>query len=596
MNTESDASRPPRPPSESLAGAGAPPVAAERTIPLWPILVALGVLLALGALTARPAWNSIKHLRAEHFGRQSEDFLRQEQWTLAFERGRSSLQLDPLNPRALRTVARLYSRMELDTAFQYFDSLLTTSAARPEDREDYASLALRLESTNLARLHLELLLEAPSPSARSLVLGAQYSSLAGDRPRALTLARRAAELEPFNPTNSFTLAALLSRSRRIPEREQARQLLWPFARTNGPFRLKALGTLLNAPESPRADREEVLRILTEARERSLEEQIMLLEARANLDPSQSRPIAEEAIRTVRPRTERELRLLVEWLVLRDFRTEALNLMAGERSLRDRGLFLARHRTLMSSGEYQKGYDLLFNPAAPFAPFELEALRCQAAVFLGDVRLRDTHLANAARLAGSEVRRLAGITQLARVCGNLGPAIDAWRALLRVPRTAGIALRQLAALADLQGDTVGARDFARQLALEEPANPAPRLAVAHANLLLNEDVDAAMAEARAQLKTRDDAPEIRAVLALGHLRRNEPAEADLALQGLVIRYETSAAGFLAILAATAAANHQMDVAQRVMDQIPLAALKAEERELLRPIIALESRLVSEQLSR
>lgn len=556
--------------------------------------VVLGLMAVLGLVllvAARPTWRAFKRIQGDRFARQAETFLAQNQWSLALDRTRSALQLSPANTRALRCAAHLYGRIGIDAALPYYDALLAAPDATRLDREDYAALALRLGNTNLAGIQIRFLLETTQPTPRTKVIAAQFQAATGNTPLALALAREALAAEPANPTNAFTLATLLASSRRVTDHEEALRQLWPFALTNGAFQLRALAAILSAPDSPRTQRERVASVLEAKSPRTFDEGILWYEARANLDPSLARSLAEEMIRTLQPRSERELRLMVEWLIIRDFVPEAFGLLQGERSLRDRPLFLIHHRALMATGERQRGYDLLFHPAAPFSQFELEAFRCQAAVALGDAKLRDTHLQNAARLAESSLQRAALVTQLADLCGDPAPAAGVWRRLLRNPRTAGLALRQLAVLADLQGDLLSAREYARQLAALEPANPAPRLAIAHADLLLGENLDAALAEAR-QLSDSDPlSPDLRALVALGYLRKGEPRLAHDALQGTILRYETSSPGLLAIIAATFAANDMIPEAQKFFDRIPIASLKSEERELLRPLIALESRLVN-----
>lgn len=559
-------------------------------------LIALGVMAVLGLaalITARPAWHAFRRIQGERFARQAERFIQDQQWTLAFERTRSALQLNPSNPRALRTAATLFTRIGVDSALSYFDALLTSPAGTPSDREDYVAAALQLGNTNVAAVQLRVLLDARQPTPRTHRLAAQMSALNGNVGEAIRLARIAAQSDPGNPTNIFTLASFLSSGSRVTDHEEAIRALWPFAETNGPFQLRALQVILHAPRSSRNDRERVEAILSAKSPRTFDEEVQLFEARANLDPSATRFLADELIRTHQPKSPRELRLIVEWLIVHDLTREALNLLTGERSFQDRTLFLLHHRALLSVGETQKGYNFLFHAAAPFPPFELEAYRCQAAAALGDAKLRDQHLTQAANLAESELRRAALVTQLAVLCGNPAPAVTVWRRILRNPRHTGTALRQLAILADLQGDLSGARDLARQLATEEPGNPAPRLAIAHADLLLGENVPAALAEARRQLDADPDSPEVRGLVALGHLRLGQPKEALDVLRGTIIRFETAPGGLLAIMAATFAANDLLPEAQKYLDRTPIAGLKAEERELLRPLIALESRLVTGQ---
>lgn len=555
------------------------------------IKIGFAICCLIAMVSARPAWAAFRRVRAETFAQEAMRWIREEQWTLAFERTRSAMQLNPQNPNALRSAARLYSRIGVDGAFPYFDSLLASGSGTDADREDLIELAIKLGNYDLAGVHARLLLEKASPSPRTRALAAEYEARRGDLRRAIDLARAAVQGSPENPEYTFLLSSLLARSPRSQERDEAVQKLWPVAETNIVFRIRALATILNAPETSRADRERVKSVLETNGVNSIDAQILRFDVRANLDPSQARAVSEDMIRSIRPASDRELRLVTGWLVSRGFANDAIQLLAGDRSLRDRGLFLIKHRALLASKEPTKAYNLLFEPAAPFAPLELEALRCQTAFALTDARLRDRHLNNAAEIAAPNVRSAVVVTHLAEMVRNPAPAMVVWRKLLSNRRTSGLALRQLAALADLHGDTVGARDFARQIAAEEPANQAVRLAVAAADLLLNENVDAALREGYRQLGANPDSAELRGLIALGHLRKGEPEKADLALQGAVIRIETAPAGLLAIITATFAANENWPDAQAMLLRIPLAALKAEEKDLLRPVIALESRLAN-----
>ncbi len=553
--------------------------------------LALLVCMVVAGLAARPAWRALRRIRAEAMAREAARWVREEQWTLAFDRARSALQLNPRNPNALRVAANLYARIGVDSALGLYDLLLASGHGTLEDRQDLVSLALRLGNSDLASVHLRPLMESPSPSPRTRSLAAELETQRGNIGTATDLARAAVEADPREAEFAFQLFSLLSRSARTTDRAEAFGYLWPVARTNGPNQIRALAAILDAPDSPRADREQVKALLETNSVATLDAHILRFDVRISLDPSQARVVVDEAIRTLRPASDRELRVFASWLIGRGFWSEALQLLAGDRALRDRGLFLVKHRALLTAGEPGKAYNLLFQPAAPFSPLELEALRCQTAAAMSDARLREVHLNAAAEIARPDVRSAVVVTRLAELAGNPAPAVAVWRKLLVNPRTSGLALRQLAALADLQGDTVGARDFARQIAAEEPANAQVRLAIALNDLLLGENLEAALEEALRQLEQYPASGDVRGLAALGYLRQGTPAKAEQVLQGMVLRVERASPGLLAIVAATYAANEKWQEAQKVLERIPLAALKAEEKELLRPLFAMESRLAN-----
>lgn len=556
----------------------------------WVVLAL--VCLATIAGTTRPAWRAVKRLRAEVYARQAEGFVAREEWALAFSASRSALQLDAAAPRALRTAAALHARLGNEVAFRYFDTLLASASATVVDRENCLELAVRHGATNLALVHAEILLSSPQPSPRALRLGAQLHHQLGDRGRALQLAEASVRSSPTDPTNAFALASIRADSQRVSDRAAAREVLWPFARQPGAFRLEALSRILTTPDATRAEREEVRGILAAIPQPKLEERLLLVEAEVNLDPSSSSAAADRVLADIQPATARERRLVAEWLQSRGFPAKALELLNDERIFTDRDLYLLRHRILMGLGQMRRGYDLLFHPASPLPAFDLEVLRCIAAARMGEQGLRDKHLALAAAGVGTEMRRAAILTQLALWCGRPDPAVETWRGILKSGRARRSALRQLGMLEERRGDTAEALNLARQLASVEPAARPDRLRTLRLQLLLGQDLDEAAQEIRALVAADPVDRQARVLLGLYHLRRQEPELAEIAVQGTAVGTDPVFPWMHAVCAAVLHARGHWKEARSEMDWISIGSLLPEERALLGPIAALDSRLVTE----
>ena len=555
--------------------------------------IALAVLLGglLAGVGLRPGWRLVKTLRAARFSRQAVALETQEQWLPALGRARAALQLDPANTRALRVIAALVARAGDEAALRYYDALLARPDATASDREDCVAFALAVRQADLAGVHLAVLRSAASPSPRTLALAAVHELLLGHPAAAAPLAREAVRRDPENPTNTLTLASILLASSAPTDRDEARTLLWPIAGTNGPLQLEALGTLVNSPESPRADREKAFALLVARTNATFNARLLAYKVQLSLDPSRGRELARELVTRVRPADDPQLALLAGWLVENGFADEALPLFAGDRVHRNRELFLARYRALLAAGDLAKAYDFLFTPESPIEPCELEQLRCRTADLRHDNEHRDAHLDRAVKLAGTDLRRVASVSRLAETYDRTAAAVAVWQPLLQQPALAPTALRQLVRLVSSQGDTRGARENLRRLVRHEPGNASVRLALAHADLLRGENLAESTAEATRQLEQNPGSPEARTIAALGHLRQGDASGASLLVQGMVIRPEATAPSLLVIVAAVLDAGGERDKAREVVLRTRLTALRPEERELIRPLLLRDTPLAT-----
>ena len=546
------------------------------------IVVSLVLVATIAAVTARPAWRAVKRYRAGNFAAQAAAFEAQSQWESAAQRAQAALQLNPAQPEALRVAAHVYDRAGNEGAVHFYETLLATPAATDADREAYVRLALRLRRLEAAGNQLELLRRAASPSARTLALAAVHQSLLGNLDAAMNLGREAIRRNPADPTNAYGLAYILSLSARPADRAESQSVLWGMARTNGPLQREALATLVPDPALNRRDLQEALDLLLKLPQPTLEDRLLASTARLALDPDRRKPLAQEVAR-IPAADDADLARIVEWLLAHDFAGEADLLLRGDRVRRDPRLFVARFRALEALGEGQKAYNSLFDPQAPLDAFTLEELRGRAAHKLGDAKRRETHLATAFKLAGTDPDRLVRATQLAVDIGDIPAATAVWRNLVRQPTLARVALFQLARLADLQKDTTEARDRYRELVALEPRNDAVRLAVAHRDLLLGVNLAEATAEAARQLAQSPASPRLRAIAALGYYRQGDVEKAGVTIEGTVISENDLAPDVLAILATVLEARGELDDARETLQHIRLQDLRPEEKALLRPLL-------------
>jgi tetratricopeptide (TPR) repeat protein len=549
----------------------------------WIVLGAIVVILGLGALTAKPAWRAVKGMRAQRFLAQAEEHAAREEWTQAFERSRSALQLAPTHPKVLRHAAELHARFGAESALVYYQKLLETSSATDQDREGYAAAALGLGDTGLAGPIIEDLLSREKPSARALMLGAQYYSARRDAPRALELARQAAATDPNNPTNAIVLGNFLSMSRRPQDQAEGLALLLPHARAEGPHQLRALTVIARAPETPREAREEVESILAAKAQRTPEEDLLLMETRVSLDPSRRNEIADEVVQKHGRGAEEQMAGAAAWLNRQQLYSRTVSLLLPDIALQSPRLTRLRYEALMGMENIQGAYDFIRGKDVKGEPIQLELLRCTTAMRLKNDAAVESHLRNLLDLARRNPRQLRAVAEFARRNNHTEIANEANQILSRNPGEAMTAFESLLRTADAEGETWAARDYARKLAALKKGDDGIRLQIAFYDLLLEENLDQAFATAQELHKAKPEDFNRRAVLALAHLRRGEPDKAVALIEGQVVTWRRLTPGVRAIVVASLGANNRAGAVPKLLQRLPLARLKPEERELIKPYL-------------
>lgn len=554
----------------------------------WPWIVAgtLVVLIVAGALSARPAWRMVKSLRAQRFLQQSEEFIAQEEWTKALERVRSALQLAPEDPKVMRHAAQLYARFPptAHLALDYYRSLLALPQATRQDREEYAAVALGLGDAAIAAPVLEELLEEPNPSPRVLLLGAQYYGGRRELGRAIELAREAVRRDSSNPTNSWVLANLLSSSRKPIDRIEAVSVLWPFAEKEGPLQSRALAAIIRSPDSPREDRERVEAILEAKSTRTTEEELLLAAVKVSLDPTQLQRIADEVVQRFGHGSIEDAASTAAWLNQHELYNRTLALVLPDVARDDYRLARLRYDALVGLDDLASAYAFIRDEQIKGDPIELELLRCTTALRLKNDAAVDSHLRNLLDLARRHPRQLRAVAEFARRNGRTEIANDAYRILSRNPREAAAAYEALLRTADAEGETWVARGYAKELAKLRKDDDSIRLQIAYYDLLLEENLDQAARVAEELHAARPDEFNRRAVLALAYLRQNLPAKAGALVEGQVVTWRKLPPGIRAVVVAALGANDRLAAVSRLVERIPLAPLKPEELDLIRPYLA------------
>jgi len=545
-------------------------------------LVLLGVV---GALSARPIWRAIKAKRALGFAQEAAELIRQEKWAPAFEKVRSALQLAPTHPEVVRLAATLYARAGLEMAFPYFETLFNQSTATREDKEEYTALALSTGHTDIAASQIRALLAEPKPSARTFLLAAQFHGGLRNLSNAVHYAREAVRTEPNNPTNSLVLGRILLASRLPANQQEGRNALLPLARTEGPFQAPAIGAILSSPDAPRADREEILALLDAKPKRTITEELLRQDANVSLDPSRRSSIADELIESHGRASTEGTASVAAWLNRQQLFARTLELVLPDIAAKNPTLTQLRYDALMGLEDYRGAYNFIAQDSNTSNPLQIEFLRCTTAQRLKGQEAIDRHFRNLLTIAARDTRLLRTVADFALRNGRKDIANEAAQQLVRSPRDAAAAYGTLLKIADSQGETWEARDYARKLKdlRGQAVDDSLKLQIAYYNLLLEENIDESFATLQGLQQAAPDDFTRRAVLGLAYLRKKQPKEAVALIDHQMVTWASLPAGIRAVAVAILGANKREKASSKLISRIPIARLKPEERALIRPYI-------------
>jgi hypothetical protein len=551
----------------------------------WIAFFAVVALAVAAYPLARPAWRQLKGWRADQFLRQSDELLAEGQISLAFERARQALQLVPSRPDAIRQYARILSLIGSEVSISTWERLLSSGEATADDRAAFVETALAFERPDIAAAEVARMLSAPDVDDHARRLAALWHVQRRERGAAIEQARAAWRDYPANPTNGLFLADLLIEESGDPALEEAREVLRNIAQKQGPTQIEALRRLVvNLP--PRREDLERAHELLQLQSGSLNSagEALLAETKILLNPAREGEVVSNLVARIRRDDWDQITEIVGVLQRRGRHQEILALTTAGRSLMTRGLFLARYEALRATGQREEAYRHLLASEAPMAPFPLAVMRARGAQDAGNTDSRDGHLRDLIAIAGDHpilLARAADLAEAGRTRNSRAIAMEAWKKLADRPDFKTNALLNLQRLADAQGDTWSARDYARKAARLGVTNAEHRVWIAYYDLLLDENVDGALAEAERQIEAGNDGFMARVTAALGHLRVGAPEKARATLDRMFVSPQDARTGPMAVLVATFGANGLEPRARELAGTLPLDALRPEELALIRP---------------
>ncbi len=554
----------------------------QQSVTRWIVrgLVILGILTAI---LGPPIWRGRQQRLAQEDAAAGEQMLALGRLSEAYDHALRGGQRDPGSPRVLRLTAQVLAQAESPAGLGYWSRLLERPDASLEDRAGYVELALALDEPSVAEAEVKRLLAVPDPSARVRLLATRYHLLQNDLREALEQSQALRREHPEAAAGLLDLGTLLDAHPDPAVVAEARNIFIDLARSPGvgPPRLDALERLIHRSGATTADRRLAAGILAELEPDVLRHQVLLADARMELDPAEARAIALAALARLQPTSDEEMLTVVNWLHRHQLFDQTLILLTSER-VRDRPQ-LASHRrvALQGIGQLAAAYRESLRDRHDADPLSLELERCHLAVRLKDERAARNHEDKLWGMAARKPARLRQVAEYARARGMDDLAARACKSLTFDPLEGPRATQILARLVDASGDTWAAREYVRRLSTLDPGNAVRRLQVAHYDVLLGENLRPAVGLAESVLERPDLRLTARLVAAYGCLRLEERERTRNHMAKIPLPNHPLPPHLAALHVALLGATGRESQARALAGSLTNAALRPEERELIRP---------------
>ena len=549
-----------------------------RNKTFW-ILIIAGALLAF--LAARPAYRVFKKYRAAQIENQAEKLIARGEWELSWQKIQAAWQLQPGRDRTVRIIAHILAHFRMGEAFGFWSQVRLSGHLTEAEEQEAIDLALSLNRLDIAESYLkEALRQTPVPPGlfRS---AARFAAAKGNTGRAVEFVRAALVANPADPEMNFLLARLLLAGSNPSEVSEGKALLLDQAGKRLPHSAAAIETLLAQPQVSRAELETCLKFTDSLPGEKIDREILAAELRLRLQPARRAEIISATVDRLKGGPTSAVAKLCRWLAQEGETARVLEIVPASAASRDREIFLVFVDALAGLGRWKELETFLAPAQSPVEPFFLELYRARVAAALKKDRQADLHWAQAQWLAAKNPETLSYLAEYAEKSGETAQAMTAYKQMTRNPKTATAAYYSLIRLMETKGSTGELLDLMKELAALNPNDPRTQNDLAYLQLLRRENVAGARDVALKLVTRYPSLASYRVTLALASLRQNDPTGARAAFGNVLFDSDSALPGWRAVYAAALGANGEEKLAREMAASIPIAALKPEERELIKP---------------
>jgi hypothetical protein len=541
------------------------------------------ILVALLAIVfgAKPVYHRLKAARAAQFVAAGDALAQAGKWNEAAQQYRAALQLDPLGYRSLKACAHFATRLGRPEAVDLWEQVYKLPECTTTDRQEYAEQLLKLDRLNAAERVIERLLKS-DPDTRTLDLASRYCQKMGDTAKAIEFARLALKRSPDDSAARFQLAGLLAHTTDLPQRAEARKILWELAGTESIYKRAAIEALARAPELSVEERDRVLQALDAVSPPNLTDALLASDLRLQFHPGDAARIYDETVARWRQAKMEDLIQLARWLNAHEQPERVLGFFPLARALENKELFLTRLDALAILQRWDEIDELLNRSDVSLDPSAVESFRARVAQERNATLDAESHWNHAVALAASDPFKLRFVANFAEQSRATSAALKAYEQLAKFPEHAPFAYRGIQRQAQRTGDVSVQLDAAKKISALAPDDPDAAAELAYLNLLLETDIEANLATAKKLAEKYPNRLSFRVAAALGYLRQHNPSAALAQFQAPVpIDWKQTLPAWRAVYTAALRANDRNEEARKMIVTIPLDRLNPEERALIEP---------------
>ena len=550
----------------------------KRTLLQWLLLltVVAALVIAAGFGTVW-AYHHAKAWRAHMLTRQAKDLLAQKDIAGGESKLMAALTLEPYDAEVLRALAVHDLSIGNRHALEFYLVLSELPEATRDDKRDAARAFLQFGDLKIAE-ELAQRLMAKSPEADDYALQAEVYWQSGGQTQAVSFARQALALKPDDRANQLLLAQMLWFTPNKDQQAEATNLLRQLVQTKDPEGLKALELMARNPALDPSSQQWTLEQLRDHPLLDDEGRFAEWELEKRLSPENEKAVMDNAVKFFQASDLVRKALAARWLYSQGEPESVLELAVPPDTLANQQLFLARLDALALLKNWTE-VEKELPDNAPLAQPLIFLYRARAAQELGDPARSAADWDRARAAAVSDKEMLPYLGQYAVKMGLYDEARKTFTQMAHLPQQALEGYSALLQIESEHGTSAELLETLKQMMQDLPLRPEPKNDWAYLSLLLNVNVDEAWNTAQSLVQTNPQLLAYRTTLALGYLRKNDPADASKLYDGLQIDWSTASASAKLIYAVVLEANGKKNEADAFLRPLDRHQLRMEELALI-----------------
>jgi len=551
----------------------------ERTLFQWLALVVAAVaLLALVGVGAVWGYGYAKVWRAHVLTDEAKDLLGRNKTEEGESKLMAAYTLEPYDTEVLRALAAHDLSMGNGHALNFYRMLLALPQATREDQREALRAFLSFGDLKSAE-ELAQGLIAKAPEAEDYALQAQIYWRARAEPQAISFMRQALALDAKNRANQLLLARMLSLTPDDRQRAEGLSLLRELAGTKDQEGLEAMEIMARIPTLDTASQQETLKQLRQHPLLDDDGRFAAWELEKHLGERDTATIMREALESFKSTNDLTRKAAAaRWLYNQGQPELALELATPSESLANQALFLVRMDALAFLKNWPE-VEKELSDNAPLSRTIIFLYRARAAQELGDPARSAMAWDRARAAATTEPGMLPYLGQYALKIGQFDEAKKTYTQMAHIQQQALEGYTALLQVETKHGTSAEILETLREMMMDLPMEPEPKNDWAYLNLLLNTNVDEAWKTAQSLVQANPQILAYRTTLALGYLRKNDPAGAGKVYDGLQIDWTTASTSAKLIYVVVLDANGKKDQAAAFIQTLDRSQLRAEESALL-----------------